>query len=115
EEAARGRLDGPLPLPRFERIDEGYLDPEPTELALEELVGGAVDPLARDQVVAGTQHREVCERRGAHAAREEDRGLRSLEERQALGDGDLVGVVAVAGVEHFLRGADGFPAGAALV
>src|SRR4029077_19825385 len=47
--------------------------------------------------------------------RDEDRGLRALEQGQTLGDGDLVGVVAVAGVEDFFRRADRVGEGAALV
>src|SRR2546422_8214504 len=45
---------------------------------------------------------------GAHAAPHEDRGLRALEQRQTLRDRHLVGIVAVAGVEDFLVGADRF-------
>ena len=46
------------------------------------------------------------QRRGAHAAGQEDRVLRALEQGVLPGQGDLVGVVAVAAVEDVLVAAD---------
>ncbi len=49
-------------------IHEGDLDAQAHQLLAEEPPGAAVDPAAADEMVAGTQHREVRQRRGPHAA-----------------------------------------------
>src|SRR5205823_1062053 len=94
---------------------ERYLDPEPPEFLCEQALHTAVDPLARQQMVARPQHRQMRQGDGTHPARQEDRRLRALERGEALRDRRLVRVVAVAGVEDFGGGADRIGERAALV
>ena len=76
------------------------------ELLGEELVRAAVDPLAREEVVAGAEEGEHRARGGAHAAAEDERGLRALEEGEALLQ-ELGGrVVPVARIAQTVGGAD---------
>src|SRR5436190_264859 len=86
-------------VPATAPADERHLDAEPPEFLREQALHAAVDPLARQQMIARPQHRQMRQRDGAHPAREEDRRLRALERGEALRDRRLVGVVAVAGVE----------------
>ena len=115
EDGARVLLERPLPGALLEGRDERHLDPEPAELLREQPVRAAVDPLAREQVIAGPEHREVGEGRRAHAARHEDRRLGAFQQGEAPGDLHLVRIVAVAGVEDFVGRADRVREGAALV
>ena len=57
--------------------------PERRELLGEQPVRAAVDPAARQQVVARAEQREQRARRRAHAARQHQRGLRALERARA--------------------------------
>src|SRR3989440_6737778 len=115
EDRTRVLLEGPLPGPRLQRADERHVDAEPPEFLREQALHAAVDPLTRQQMVAGPQHGQMRQGDGAHPAREEDRRLRAFERGEALRDRRLVGVVAVAGVEDFGRRADRIGKGAALV
>jgi len=54
-------------------------------------------------MIPGTQHGQMRERCGAHAARQEQRRVGALEQRQLFADLDLIGVVAVAGIQNFGR------------
>src|SRR2546427_13208774 len=66
-------------------------------------------------MIAGTQHREVRKRGGRHAAREKQRRVGALEQRQPPADVHLIGIVAVAAVEDFGGGSHGIREGGALV
>src|SRR5207249_12339821 len=58
------------------------------------------DLLAGEQMVPRSQHREVRQRAGAHAARQEQRRVRALEQRELLAEIDLIGVVAVPSIDR---------------
>ena len=66
-------------------------------------------------MIAGAQHRQVGERGGPHSAGDEDGGLGLFQEGVLPGELYLVGIVAVAAVEHLVVGADRVDEGAALV
>src|SRR4051794_27420516 len=97
------------------RIDVGDLDTEAGELLIEQMLRPAVDPAAGDQVVAGTQHGEMGQRGGAHTAGDEDRVVCSLEQGVFAGQRQLIGIVAVPAVEHFVFVAHRIDEGAALL
>src|SRR5204863_3267084 len=103
------------PAARLRRIHERDVDAELAEFFAEQPVHAAVDPLARQQVIARPQHGEMRERDRAHAAGDEQRRLRALEQRELFADVELVRVVAVAGVEDFGTRADRICEGGALV
>src|SRR5207237_4179711 len=100
ENRPRVLLEGPLPGPGLERADERHLDPEPPEFLREQALHAAIDPLARQQMVARPQHREMRQGDGTHPAREEDRRLRALESGEAICDRRLYWVCDVSCVEE---------------
>ena len=103
------------PVPDLRGIDIGNLDAEPSQFLVEQGAGAAIDPGAGEEVVAGAQHRQMRQRRGAHPAGQKHRVLGALQESVLARDIQLIGVVAVAGVADFLVGTDRVGEGAALV
>ncbi len=115
EDRARRLAHRALPRACLRRIYERDVDAQLPELFAEQPEHAAINPFACEQVIAGTQHRQVCERGRAHAARQEQRRLRALEQCQLLPDVYLVGIVAVPRVEDFGARADGIGECGALV
>jgi len=58
-------------------------------------------------MVPGSQHGEMRQRAGAHAAGQEQRRVRALEQRELLADIDLIGVVAVPSIQNLGGRPDG--------
>ncbi len=115
ENGAGGLADRPAPEPGLVGLDVADLDAEARELLVEEAAGPAVDPRARQQVVAGAEDGEVGQRGRRHPAGEEDGGLRPFHRRILLRQAHLVGVVAVPRVHDLFVGPDRIGERAALV
>ena len=115
EDRASGLPHRLAPVPRLLGIHVCHIDPESGQLLIEQVLGASIDPAAGDQVIAWTQHRQVSQRGGTHAAGHEDGILGALEQGVLLGQRELIGIVTVAAVEHLLVAADGIGEGAALL
>ncbi len=115
EYRARGLADQLSPVPRVVRARERDVDLELAELLRKQPPGPAINPFAGEEVITGAQHGEMRQRRGPHAAREEDRSVGTLEGGHLGGERELVRVVAVPRVQHLVAGTDGMVEGAALI
>ena len=115
KDGARRLAHRALPGARLRGIHERDVDPELAEFFAKQPVHAAIDPFAREQMIAGAQHREVRERGGRHAAGEKERRVGAFDQRQPAADVDLIGVVAITAVQDFGGGSDGIGEGGALV
>ena len=110
-----GRLPYRLaPLAGMLRVGIRHLHPQPGQLLVEEPAGPAVDPAAADEMFPGTEHGDVGQRRRAHAAGAEERLLGPLQLGVLRRQRDLVGGVAVPGIEDLFLRPDRVGVGAAL-
>src|SRR5215213_12026481 len=75
------------PVPRLLGTDVTHLDAEPGQLLVEEVLGSAVNPTARDEVIAGPEDGEMGQGRGSHPTGDENGIVRSLEKSVLLREG----------------------------
>ena len=103
EDHARVLPNRVAPYPPLIRIGEAHLDSHRDELFGEELSRSAVDPRAREQVIARAKKSEQRARSRSHSARQDQGRFGAFEQRDALLHYLFVRRVAVARVHQRFR------------